>query len=107
MARPKGWERRGAVPSERPLSSRASILASAARRDRLTRKAQLGGEAKWIGRTLTIGAQHDEMDPDDMRRMAALMPNARAAICPHGSHFWMWDDQANYFNALVTFLKCL
>jgi len=58
-------------------------------------------------RTLSIGAEHDEMDPDDMRRIASLMPRARVAICPNGSHMCMWDDQANYFNALVPFLKSL
>jgi len=58
-------------------------------------------------RTLSIGAQYDEMDPDDMRRIASLMPRARAAICPNGSHMCMWDDQANYFHALVPFLKSL
>jgi proline iminopeptidase len=42
-----------------------------------------------------------------MRRIAALMPHARAAICPNGSHMCMWDDQAAYFDALVPFLKSL
>jgi proline iminopeptidase len=56
-------------------------------------------------KTLTIGAQHDEMDPDDMRRMATLMPNANSAICPNGSHLCMWDDQAFYFDHLLRFLR--
>lgn len=55
-------------------------------------------------KALTIGAQYDEMDPNDMRRMAALMQNATAAICPNGSHLDMWDDQAIYFQHLVTYL---
>jgi Phage portal protein len=36
-------------------------------------------------RTLTIGATYDEMDPRDMVRMAALMPNATSHICPKGT----------------------
>ena len=55
-------------------------------------------------KALTIGAQFDEMDPNDMRRMATLMQNATSAICPHGSHLDMWDDQAIYFQHLVTYL---
>jgi proline iminopeptidase len=54
---------------------------------------------------LTIGAEHDTMDPNDLRRMAELMPNARAGICPNGSHLAMWDDQEVYFEHLLGFLK--
>ena len=56
-------------------------------------------------RALTIGAQYDEMDPEDMRKMAMLMPNATSAICPNGSHMALWDDQANYFRYLLSFLR--
>jgi proline iminopeptidase len=56
-------------------------------------------------KTLTIGAEHDEMDPADMRKMATLIPNATSAICPNGSHLTMWDDQAVYFHHLLTFLR--
>ncbi|MEA1676704.1 proline iminopeptidase-family hydrolase [Nitrospirillum sp. BR 11163] len=56
-------------------------------------------------KTLTIGATHDEMDPEDMKRMATLMPNARSVICPQGSHLCMWDDQEFYFKNLIPFLK--
>jgi len=56
-------------------------------------------------KALTIGAAHDEMDPNDIRRMATLMSNARSAICPDGSHLCMWDDQAVYFRHLPGFLK--
>ncbi|KAB0677423.1 alpha/beta fold hydrolase [Aureimonas leprariae] len=55
--------------------------------------------------TLTIGAEHDEMDPADLVRMAELMPNARSAICPNGSHLPMYDDQAVFFDHLLGFLK--
>jgi proline iminopeptidase len=56
-------------------------------------------------KALTMGANHDEMDPDDMRKMAKLMPNATCSISPNGSHLTMWDDQANYFHDLLAFLK--
>jgi proline iminopeptidase len=55
-------------------------------------------------KALTIGAQYDEMDPEDMKHMAALMPNARNAFCPNGSHLCMWDDQKAYFDHLLKFL---
>ena len=45
------------------------------------------------------------MDPEDIRKMATLMPNATAAICPEGSHLAMWDDQAIYFEHLLGFLR--
>jgi proline iminopeptidase len=56
-------------------------------------------------KTLTLGAEHDTMDPEDIRKMAKLMPNATAAICPEGSHLAMWDDQAVYFGHLLGFLR--
>jgi proline iminopeptidase len=55
-------------------------------------------------KALTIGSTYDEMDPDDMRKMAKLMPNATCAICPNGSHLDLWDDQAVYFQNLLDFL---
>ncbi|MFN7922263.1 MAG: proline iminopeptidase-family hydrolase [Bryobacteraceae bacterium] len=56
-------------------------------------------------RTLVIGAQYDEMDPDDMRKVASAIPNAKAWISEKGSHMAMWDDQVPYFRALLEFLK--
>lgn len=55
-------------------------------------------------KVLTMGSEHDEMDPEDMRKMATLMPNATCSICPNGSHLAMWDDQAVYFRRLLEFL---
>jgi proline iminopeptidase len=40
-----------------------------------------------------------------MRRMATLLPNGQAWISETGSHFAMYDDQHNYFQALLGFLK--
>jgi len=56
-------------------------------------------------RTLVMGAKFDEMPPEDLRKMADLMPNARAWISGKGSHFAMYDDQRAYFTELLTFLK--
>jgi proline iminopeptidase len=58
-------------------------------------------------RALTIGAKYDEMDPEDMKKMAKLMSNAKSAICENGSHLCMWDDQAAYFSHLLKFLKSI
>ena len=58
-------------------------------------------------KTLTIGAAHDTMDPEDLLKMATLMPNATSLICPNGSHLALWDDQAVYFEGLLRFLKTL
>ena len=58
-------------------------------------------------KTLVIGAQNDEMDPEDCKKMAELMPNAEIAICPKGSHKAFWDDQEIYFEYLLKFLKSL
>src|SRR6478672_756529 len=55
--------------------------------------------------TLVIGAKHDEMNPDDIRREATLLPHSRLAICENGSHLAMWDDQEAYFRHLIGFLK--
>jgi proline iminopeptidase len=58
-------------------------------------------------RTLTIGARYDEMDPEDIKKMATLMPNATSAICPNGSHMALWDDQEVYFRHLLGFLRTI
>jgi proline iminopeptidase len=58
-------------------------------------------------RALTIGSSYDEMDPEDMKKMAILMPNASSFICQRGSHLCMWDDQAFYFENLLKFLHAV
>jgi proline iminopeptidase len=55
--------------------------------------------------TLTIGAQHDTMDPLHMEWMAQQMPNGRYLHCPNGSHLAIYDDQQTYMSGLVTFMK--
>jgi proline iminopeptidase len=56
-------------------------------------------------KTLTIGATYDEMDPEDMTKMARIIPNGTSHICENGSHLCMWDAQADYFKHLLKFLK--
>lgn len=56
-------------------------------------------------RALLVGARYGEMDPNEIRRIATLMPNARAVISDRGSHLTMYDDQAWYFRELIAFLK--
>jgi len=54
--------------------------------------------------TLTIGGQHDTMDPEYMKWMATQVQQGRSLICPDGSHCAMWDDQAHYFPGLISFI---
>jgi proline iminopeptidase len=55
--------------------------------------------------TLVIGARHDEMNPEDIKREGRLLPRSRVAICENGSHLAMWDDQQAYFGYLLEFLR--
>lgn len=54
--------------------------------------------------TLVLGGEHDTMDPANLRWMAEVLPQGRGHICPNGSHMAMWDDQEDYFNALLDFI---
>jgi proline iminopeptidase len=54
---------------------------------------------------LVLGGEHDEMNPESMRKEGRLLPNSRTYLCPEGSHMAMYDDQQRYFSALTTFLK--
>jgi proline iminopeptidase len=58
-------------------------------------------------KTLTIGAAHDTMDPEDLKKMATMVWNGTSLFCPNGSHLAMWDDQEVYFEGLLRFLKGL
>jgi len=55
--------------------------------------------------TLTIGAQHDTMDPKHMEWMAKQMPKGRYLHCPNGSHMAIYDDQQTYVTGVVRFIK--
>ncbi len=55
--------------------------------------------------TLTVGAEHDTMDPKHMEWMAGQIQNGRYLHCPDGSHLSQYDDQKTYIKGVVTFLK--
>ncbi|MBY0573506.1 MAG: proline iminopeptidase-family hydrolase [Undibacterium sp.] len=55
--------------------------------------------------TLTIGGQHDTMDPTYMANMAKQVKHGRALTCPNGSHMSMYDDSKTYFAGLIGFLQ--
>jgi proline iminopeptidase len=57
--------------------------------------------------TLVTGARYDEMNPESIRREAALIPGALLFVSETGSHLAMWDDQQAYFGALLSFLAGL
>ncbi|MDI4633908.1 proline iminopeptidase-family hydrolase [Pelomonas sp. V22] len=54
---------------------------------------------------LTIGGQHDTMDPKHMEMMATKLGKGRYLHCAQGSHMSMYDDQATYFKGLIQFLR--
>jgi proline iminopeptidase len=55
--------------------------------------------------TLVIGATHDTMDPKYMEWMSKEVQHGRFLLCPNGSHLSQYDDQKNYFNGLIKFIK--
>lgn len=55
--------------------------------------------------TLTIGGQHDTMDPAYMAAMAKKVKRGRALTCANASHMAMYDDSTCYFTGLVQFIK--
>ncbi|WP_299072743.1 proline iminopeptidase-family hydrolase [uncultured Paraglaciecola sp.] len=55
--------------------------------------------------TLSIGAQHDTMDPKAMEALANQVQNGRYLHCPNGSHMAMYDDQEIYFEGVIKFIK--
>lgn len=55
--------------------------------------------------TLTIGSKYDTMDPKHMEWMSTQVQHGTYLYCPDGSHMSMYDDQANYFKGLLSFLN--
>lgn len=54
--------------------------------------------------TLVIAGQLGTMNPADIKRMGALIPNSRVYLTD-GSHLEMYDSQIAYFNTLIRFIK--
>jgi proline iminopeptidase len=57
--------------------------------------------------TLAIGAKHDTMDPEAMKKISTSVKNGQFLFCPNGSHMAMYDDQETYYKGVVGFLKKL
>lgn len=55
--------------------------------------------------TLSIGAQHDTMDPKHMEWIASEVQNGRYLHCPNGGHLAQYDDQENYMKGVIQFVK--
>ncbi|MFQ5606194.1 MAG: proline iminopeptidase-family hydrolase [bacterium] len=55
--------------------------------------------------TLTVGAQFDTMNPEDMAEMSRLVQNGRYLFCRNGSHLAMWDDQEVFMVGVIDFIK--
>lgn len=55
--------------------------------------------------TLVIGATYDTMDPEHMEWMSKEVQNGRFLLCPNGSHLSQYDDQKNYMEGLIKFMK--
>lgn len=55
--------------------------------------------------TLTIGGEHDTMDPKYMEMMATKLAHGRYLYCPGGTHMSMYDAQATYMGGLVKFIE--
>lgn len=54
---------------------------------------------------LSIGAQHDTMDPKHMEWMASAFKNGSYLYCANGSHMSMYDDQQTYMKGIIKFMK--
>jgi proline iminopeptidase len=54
---------------------------------------------------LSIGARYDTMDPAHMKMIAARVRHGRYLYLPNGSHMSMYDDQQNYFDGVIRFLR--
>lgn len=79
-----------------------SEMSASGKLEKWDRTADLG---KITVPTLTIGAQHDTMDPKHMEKMATLVKKGRHLYCPNGSHMAMYDDQKTYFDGVIKFIK--
>ena len=54
--------------------------------------------------TLMVGATHDTMDPQAMKRQAGLVQNGQSLTCENGSHLCMWDDRTVFMQGVAAFI---
>ena len=55
--------------------------------------------------TLSVGAQYDTMDPEEMKWISEEVKNGRYLYCENGSHLSQYDDQKTWFEGIIRFLK--
>ncbi len=55
--------------------------------------------------TLMIGARHDTMDPEAMKQQSTMVQKGRYLYCPEGSHLSMWDDQRQFMEGVIQFIR--
>lgn len=55
--------------------------------------------------TLMVGATHDTMDPDAMKKQSELVQNGQFLLCPNGSHLCMWDDRETFMAGVTQFIN--
>ncbi len=55
--------------------------------------------------TLVIGSKYDTMNPEHMEWMSKEVKKGRYLFCPNGSHLSQYDDQKNYFQGVIQFVK--
>ena len=53
---------------------------------------------------LVVASAYDEMDPKELEKMSQVIPHGKLLYC-QGSHMSMWDDQQNYMEGVINFLK--
>ncbi len=55
--------------------------------------------------TLTIGAEHDTMDPSYMKWMASEFPKGSYLYCRSAGHMAMWDNPVTYHKGIEDFIE--
>lgn len=54
--------------------------------------------------TLMVGATHDTMDPEAMKRQSEWVQNGQSLTCETGSHLCMWDDRDVFMAGVAAFI---
>ncbi len=57
--------------------------------------------------TLTVGAEHDTMDPEHMKWMSTQVKQGSFLYCPNGSHLAMYDDQQIFMSGVIDFIHAV
>jgi proline iminopeptidase len=54
--------------------------------------------------TLMVGATHDTMDPEAMKRQSEWVQNGQSLTCEKGAHLCMWDDREVFMSGVASFI---